>query len=804
MEEKKSEFIFSFGNVENNEFKESDDSPKQVFPTGNIFSFDDNNLIQAENFSFSSNYSFNSDQDNNSNKIPLYSNIRSKNTLKKKNLKKKLSLVSNKNKKDLPSEKTNKKDFVYSNKNFENTPNNDENEMKPTNNFEISKILKTTNLEGIKELFSQSTIEINSLKDTNETYIPSLFMNKNISKEMIEYLINQKNLDINFKDEMNQSPLHILISHNEIDLNLIKFMIEKKSQVNQKNNFDSTPLQLLLEREFNLETIQFAVEQKIVINTMNPILTPLDIYFNKNCSDIEILKYLIEIKSDLNRQNNFSSSSPLHYAIKASQPSLEVIKLLIKNRAVINSVDKKGKNALYYSLKGKLNQISTFLIEKLADVNSIYNKKKTPLFIAIKKRSDISIIKMLIDYKADINHLSSERIPPIFFCCYVNPFPEYIIKILIENKANLNVFTSNSVLHLAIEKKASFNLICSLIENKSDLNFENHNSLTPLHFFTQEGCFSNEVLSCMLEHKADLNSGFNNETPLHIACNFQNSFYFVKFFVDNKSDLNFAMKKNNCTPLHRASLKSVEIDTIKYLVENKSDVNLLDKSNHNSLLLHCNNLKASLSVVTYLIDKKVDINQVNRSKENALVLLSKKKLVEPEIITFLIESKININQLDNSNNFLRHLFEKRSICQNFGFIKYLLDCNCSLSVNDKYSHHPTEYIRFFSKELAIIILSQQNYFFTFDDCNNPPDSDVLEILNDYNQGTLWNKDRNYLFPSLTQKSIFCFLLSIKIISNSLKKIVPRPLIMIIIQKSLVPDPSGTIVPIKTKPNYYFN
>eukprot|EP01091_Cochliopodium_minus_P019556 TRINITY_DN8253_c0_g1_i1.p1 TRINITY_DN8253_c0_g1~~TRINITY_DN8253_c0_g1_i1.p1 ORF type:complete len:355 (+),score=65.84 TRINITY_DN8253_c0_g1_i1:163-1227(+) len=95
----------------------------------------------------------------------------------------------------------------------------------------------------------------------------------------------------------------------------------------------------------------------------------------------------------------------------------------------------------------------------------------------------------------------------------------------------------------------------------------------------------------------------------------------------------------------------------------------------------------------------------------------------------------------------------------------------------------------------------EKYSEAFRICENYNSEACLEILKDLFSGMLWNRERHTLFPTVQQKAIETFMLSIKFhVQNSISNRFPRPLLYVIIQLSVdlflrdenVPAPTAEI------------
>ena len=113
-----------------------------------------------------------------------------------------------------------------------------------------------------------------------------------------------------------------------------------------------------------------------------------------------LIKYLVELGADINKENDYYRETPLFKACKSGNEA--VVKYLVESGADINKVNIYGESPLFVAY-GKGNEILIkYLVENGADINNVNIYGETPLFEAYRRENE-SIIKYLIENDADIN-----------------------------------------------------------------------------------------------------------------------------------------------------------------------------------------------------------------------------------------------------------------------------------------------------------------------------------------------------------------------------------------------------------------
>ena len=159
---------------------------------------------------------------------------------------------------------------------------------------------------------------------------------------------------------------------------------------------------------------------------------------NKNFKEIDRVNY----KDDWNW-------TPLHWASKTG--NLEVLKLLIENKAKLEAKDFDSYTPLHLAAQHGHPEIAKVLIEKGADLNAKVESGNTPLHLAAQNGHP-EIAKVLIENKANLEAKDFDSYTPLHLAAQ-NGHPE-IAKVLIENGADLNTIGEGNYtpFHMALIK----------------------------------------------------------------------------------------------------------------------------------------------------------------------------------------------------------------------------------------------------------------------------------------------------------------------------------------------------------------
>lgn len=152
--------------------------------------------------------------------------------------------------------------------------------------------------------------------------------------------------------------------------------------------------------------------------------------------DIVLVASIIST-DDINKKNKHGATVLM---IACAQPSIDIVKLLIKNGANVNLRDNEGRCALFYvsgyydTDKDKVR----LLIKNGANVNSQDNHCVTSLMRKCGEyKINIDIVKLYIENGADINLSDKMGGTCIMWALYQKKINDVAIKFLIEKGADL-------------------------------------------------------------------------------------------------------------------------------------------------------------------------------------------------------------------------------------------------------------------------------------------------------------------------------------------------------------------------------
>lgn len=402
-------------------------------------------------------------------------------------------------------------------------------------------------------------------------------------------------------------------------IKIVKFLIENGADINLVNSGGATPLDCASFKG-HLEIIELFINNKATTSVTKERLLCI------SCvkGNIEIVKLLIKPEANVNI-DNYSCGTPLDCAYSGGHT--EIVKLLVENGANIKLANKGGALLNWAYFKGH-NEIVELLIKNEA----ITSKNKKDLLHQSCEEGNIEIVKLLMNYKIDVDLVNSEGKTLLYQASrkgYID-----IVKLLIEKGANVNLANDNGEIPLYCAYIKGHNQIVELFINNEAITRSSKEKL--LFYSCLQGRI--ETVKLLIENGVNVNADNDGDgTALELACS-AGYIDIANLLIENGANIN-NVSNYGATPLGLA-ISEHHDEIIKLLIDKKADVNRVSASGKTPL--HYASKKGNSKIVGQLIKHGAEIDVISNSGRTPLCYARSRRY--PEIVERLIYALQNVTE----------------------------------------------------------------------------------------------------------------------------------------------------------------
>jgi len=283
-----------------------------------------------------------------------------------------------------------------------------------------------------------------------------------------EWIINMATIQA--RDGLGNSMLHYAAQWNL--LNSIPIIIRSGLSVEETNATGQTPL-FLATRNDSPATIRVLVENRANLNardTQGNSLLHAAVRWNAiNCATL-----LLENGIDVN-VFSLNGNTPLHDAVALGMSDIET--LLINKGANLEVRNVDGNTPFMESVRAGLVPSIEKLAQNGADTNTRNIRGDTPLHIAVSMER-VDLVTILLRMGTSIHARNTRNRTPFQIALSVSP--RMVSTLLTGNRIHSSDDMGNSALHVAIQERASSEIVRAIVTAGSRINAVDNNGKTPL------------------------------------------------------------------------------------------------------------------------------------------------------------------------------------------------------------------------------------------------------------------------------------------------------------------------------------
>lgn len=276
-----------------------------------------------------------------------------------------------------------------------------------------------------------------------------------------------------------------------VDLTLLEKSAENSAKITQmiigkadKNIINDslegkTPLIIAVGNSY-IDTAKILIENGANINAVD-IEGWSALSYAVNNGDIEIAKLLLENKAKIKGELLIAIKSPI------VESRINMMKLLIDNKANINYTDENGFNPLNIAIESGDMELTKFLITNGANVNSLMQDGVSLIGYAIAQ-NNMDLLQILIENGANVNYTGGDSWADIPLMTASRLGLDNVVRILLTRNADINAvdMNGNTALHTAA-LNSQLSVVKLLLEKNPNLDIQNKVGNTALHLAVISG-----------------------------------------------------------------------------------------------------------------------------------------------------------------------------------------------------------------------------------------------------------------------------------------------------------------------------
>lgn len=363
-------------------------------------------------------------------------------------------------------------------------------------------------------------------------------------------------------------------------------------------------------------------------------------YFSKKLSDVE-LAYK-EHPEDINKTDEYDTT-PLITAIMYDR--IDIAKFLINNKADVNYIPKQDYcSALGCAIGSKKNntELIDLLIKNGADINKQNSDGNTPILQALNKDMNVKNVHAFLKYNPDINIKGKAGVTPLCAFAIIDKDVSDTINLIIQHGAKLNQgYDDNDTTCLvySIHFDAHINNIKALIENGENVNLKSKDGWVALQEAADKK--NSKVIKLLLANKADVNSVTKEgwTALMRLAANEKDTSSLIELLLQNGANIN--QQSNEGATALALAITSGHVNNIKTLLKHNPNLDLSPSGYWPNLLLAID--KRDNKIVNLLLDKGANPNVNAENGPNALMVAVHSK--NYDIVKSLVEHGADVNSV---------------------------------------------------------------------------------------------------------------------------------------------------------------
>ena len=309
----------------------------------------------------------------------------------------------------------------------------------------------------------------------------------------------------------------------------------------------------------------------------------------------------------------------------------------MKNSSKREIMDSNARSLLFLAAeKGQLDVVR-LLLDNKAQIEAKDSKARTPLSVAAGEGQK-EVVELLLNNKAQIEVKDRNERTPISLAAEKGH--KGVAELLLEKKAITEAKDSKARTPLSVAAgEGQKNVVELLLENNAEIEVKDRNERTPISLAAEKGHM--DVVQLLLEKKAEIKDSRSHfSSALYFAAD-NGHVAVVKLFLNKSADIEAKDTSYAQTPLSLAAEEG-HLDIVTLLLERKAEIETTDYDGQTPLSLAAE--EGHLDIVTLLLERKAEIETTDYDGQTPLSLAAEEGHLD--IVTLLLERKAEIETTD--------------------------------------------------------------------------------------------------------------------------------------------------------------
>ena len=545
----------------------------------------------------------------------------------------------------------------------------------------------TDNLTDEVERLLNEDFDINyKLPDSNKT---ALHLAASSGLDAMVYKLIRLGADINARDFNLQTPLHeaSVKGHKKV----VEILVNEDAAIDAQDSDLQTPLFHPLfhwlsqtsrtSQADHMDIIKLLVDKGADINAKDRYgNVPLHFAINNECSK-EKVQLLLKLGGNISALNH-DHKTPLLLALERRSPLASV--LISSVTKIEDAKDRYGNTPLHSAIMNDCSEEHVQLLMKLGgDINALNYDHKTPLMIALEKRSPLTSV--LISSITNLEDLDLSKLPTMSQAISKG----YLEFAQVLHKLGKSVLfkdeDGNNILHLAMQQT---NIevpkwLLSLNGVKNLINAFNHNQKSPLVLAIEN---KSPMASILMDNVDNIKKDLDL-TKLPTMSKAISGGHVGYLQLLHNLGKNVLIKDDDGNNILHLAVKQDNVEVPKWLLSLKGVKSLINDTNHQSLTpIHEAVKNSNLKAIKLLIKHGAKVNSKNES--NVTPLHSAAMKTSTEMVEILIKNGAKINAQDKNGYTPMHCAAMKVQVE---IIRLLWKHGGDTNIKDKSGRTPLQY-----------------------------------------------------------------------------------------------------------------